>query len=333
MKKVREQSAVGNGGAGSVQARRARPAAFLLGLPLQPAYEFNPNDPVIADALDRLVGFRIHETERRIEDWLVRHGFHQHGPFDVTRALPSRVSQGEPEELRKARALDKTLERLRNLCSMHGVERLAAQRWSRALLELATSLKRFRSYANIRGGEQGAMVNRSVGRARDGYNQLCDQTQELSKSAEALETLAREAQAAIETYKDDPLPGLEGTKPHLRFLARLEALLSIAGFGPAEIAEIVIDNKRHGHGATAKRQHRERITTRAKQEKPSLSAQAASRAAVDASIEAWKARTGLDGRSMAEYFDSREYRAYQRSAATQTAQDPERGKQGRMSGR
>src|SRR5450631_2263815 len=91
-----------------------------------------------------------------------------------------------------------------------------------------------------------------------------------------------------------PFPGRDAGRRGRHILGDLEARLSVAGFGPKEIGQLVIDLERvkNGHSAESVRRHRERIETRIKARKPAIARRTRDDELARESIAAFKKRTG-----------------------------------------
>jgi hypothetical protein len=235
-----------------------------VSLPATAYYQWH--EPDIRAALDRLVGIRVEETQRRFRDWLVRKGFWKLDDHGNLRASP--IPEGEGAKHAKARAVLSSATSLLNLVEMYGKERLAGKRWHAALTTLEGAIAAFLPLARARVSENGYFARKG---ATDHY-EIERHTESVRALAESLAAMIPDAKAKIRQYKDDPLPTFEAKRPHRRFLATLEADLSIAGFGPAEIADLIIDDERGraGDATKAKVAHRARIEKRIQRTKPKL---------------------------------------------------------------
>ena len=94
---------------------------------------------------------------------------------------------------------------------------------------------------------------------------------------------------------DAPARIVVSGRPSRKYLADIEARLSLAGFGPAEIARLIPDGKVSSN-VEAQKRHRGRIKTRARGRKPRIrkAGEAADR------IMRWKAGTGDPNRQLAD---------------------------------
>jgi hypothetical protein len=213
---------------------------------VRPYFEVRPDDPEARDALNKLVGFDVHETEKRGWAWLEARTARKRDEWTGEEALsiPEPVV-GEEIELTKVRAVEAELTNaIANLKFMNGPERTAGKRWNGALVDLMKAIDQFLPYARVRATEDSYFAGKVSPGGRDRYDAIHTSTVEIGQFADALAMKAKEAQTKIATYQGDPLPGLEPKKPHRNFLAQLCARLSLAGFTFPEIGDLVPDPRR-----------------------------------------------------------------------------------------
>ena len=244
-------------------------------------------------AVDKMVGFDTREMKKRGWAWLVESGYYTKDDLGNLRRTPG--SQEETDETKKPRALEKMIHGIASLEHMYGPERLGGRRWSHALIELVAALDAFLPFATIRDQEDSFFA----GRANKGYDDVYALTRDVRERAESLVTKAREARGKITFYEDDPLPGLDAKKPHLNYLASLEARLSLAGFSNPEIADLIPDTSRlqdeAGGVVHARDNHIDRIRKRMAKVKAKIALRQKRSALADESLAAFSKRTGMEG--------------------------------------
>jgi len=295
---------------------------------LRPYYDMPPEE--LREALSKLVKFDVDETRKRFWAWLVEHGYAtaEYAPHlgheVVTNVRVPDLATGEPSEVTKARALRDAIHgSLQSLQSMYGPERIAGKRWFEALSELADALKVFLPFARVRVAEDGFFAGKMVSPEK---NPIPPHTLSVVSCAESLAALAKKAQENITEYKDDPLPGLKAKKPHLGFLAALEARLSLAGFTYLEIADLVPDGAstdearkvaaqvdetaRPSLAARFRLAHADRIRKRAAPERASIEHHRLQEALTSEWMDRFEAWTGrpVAGNGFREWLESLEHR-------------------------
>jgi hypothetical protein len=269
---------------------------------LKPYYERGTREDQNQDraALDRLVGFDTAAAKARGWAWLLDRGAYKKDK--AGNLLRSETFDAASSDAPKAAALERAIDRIRSHESMYVPERIGAKRWYGALIELGTALDVFLPFAVVRDAEDAFFAGRTTGNSHRAVHNV---TREVREAAQALASKVRLASEKITTYEDDPLPGLKATKPHLDFLATLEAGLHLAGFSYAEIAALVPDAGRleddRRRVGSANRNHADRIRKRVAKVKPSIESKIRRSALADTSLAAFMKRTRRSRLSVRDY--------------------------------
>jgi hypothetical protein len=257
------------------------------------------------------VGFDIERAIALGFAWLEKNGHVVNG---VSRLPPTSAPHSKDEA--KAHALLDEIDDLRSLQWMYGPESIASARWLHALAILERELESFQKSARIRQEED---VYHDSHRTGPRAHEVSEHTASVVAAAEAFRTLLREATKKAAGSVGSGLPAARRpSRPRLDYLASMEARLSLAGFTYGEIADLIpdlkqVENERKDFPLPSdyeRNAHTERIRYRSSKLKAGIEKERAERATVQASIDAWKARTGYTvGRDVRAWFDSPEYQA------------------------
>lgn len=188
------------------------------------------------------LGFDPVAAIERLENWLKRH------PTDA-----------------RADAVRAEASRLVRLAEAHAPVLDAERRWADDLQAVAHALQSFLPRARQRASVLSLTADRAAGRSASVFEANLNQHEALIEHAKLLLMRVQEHRTEL----------VASGRPSFSVLGGLEARLSLAGFGTAEIARLIPDSKRVENSPRAQHAHRRRIEARRKSYKGPVQAEVA----------------------------------------------------------